>query len=147
MRSCFNSMWETAPSEVTNLISTLKIRFQASESTPLHVTRVFFLPLLSRNFDDQLSSNVHRFVILCICWDTPSECPVSLTWTPQRNSLEKETTEQQYQTPQTIPEKVVCPVWDPKRSSWSTYWGDFKTLCVLCCMQWGFFILKYRIYV
>ena len=37
------------------------------------MTRVFFLPLLSRNFDNQLSSNFHRFVILCICWDTPSE--------------------------------------------------------------------------
>ena len=37
------------------------------------MTRVFFLSLLSRNFDDQLSSNFHRFVILCICWDTPSE--------------------------------------------------------------------------
>ena len=32
-----------------------------------------FLSLLSRNFDDQLSSNFHRFVILCICWDTQSE--------------------------------------------------------------------------
>ena len=32
----------------------------------------FFLLLLSRNFDDRLSSNFHRF-ILCICWDTPSE--------------------------------------------------------------------------
>ena len=37
------------------------------------MTRVFFLSLLSRNFDDRLSSNFHRFVILCICWDTPSE--------------------------------------------------------------------------
>ena len=27
------------------------------------VTRVFFLPLLSFNFDEQLSSNFHRFVI------------------------------------------------------------------------------------
>ena len=37
-------------------------------------TKVFFLPLFSRNFDDQLSSNLHRFVILCIIrWDTPSE--------------------------------------------------------------------------
>ena len=34
---------------------------------------LFFLSLLSRNFDDQLSSNFHRFVIVCICWDTPSE--------------------------------------------------------------------------
>ena len=29
--------------------------------------------LLSRNFDNQLSSNFRRFVILCICWDTPSK--------------------------------------------------------------------------
>ena len=35
--------------------------------------RVFFLPLLSRNFDDQSSSNFHKFVILCKWWDTPSE--------------------------------------------------------------------------
>ena len=34
---------------------------------------VFFLSLLSHNFDDRLSSNFHKFVILCICWDTPSE--------------------------------------------------------------------------
>ena len=33
----------------------------------------FFLSLLSPNFDVRLSSNFHRFVILCICWDTPSE--------------------------------------------------------------------------
>ena len=45
----------------------LRSRNQASFSTQLRVTRVFFLSLLSRNFDDQLSSNVHRFVILCIC--------------------------------------------------------------------------------
>ena len=47
----------------------------------------FFLSLLSRNFDNQLSSNFHRFVVLCICWDTASEktglwqlplCPLSL---------------------------------------------------------------------
>ena len=35
---------------------------------------VFFLSLLSRKFDDRLSSNFHRFVrpILCICLDTPT---------------------------------------------------------------------------
>ena len=33
------------------------------------VTRVCFLPLVSRNFDD---SSFHRLVILCICWDTPT---------------------------------------------------------------------------
>ena len=33
----------------------------------------FFLSLLSCNFDDQLSQHFHRFVILCICLDTPSE--------------------------------------------------------------------------
>jgi len=32
----------------------------------------FFLSLLSRDFDDRLSSNFHRFVILCIRWDTPT---------------------------------------------------------------------------
>ena len=33
----------------------------------LHVTRFFFIrSLLSRKFDDQLNSNFHRFVILCI---------------------------------------------------------------------------------
>ena len=47
--------------------------WQASESTQLPVTRFFFLPLLSRTLNDQLSSNFHRFVILCVCWDTPSE--------------------------------------------------------------------------
>ena len=31
-------------------------------------TRVFFLPLISRNFFNQLISHLHRFVILCICW-------------------------------------------------------------------------------
>ena len=36
-------------------------------------TRVFFLSSFSRNSDDQLSSNFHRLVILCICWGTPSE--------------------------------------------------------------------------
>ena len=37
------------------------------------MSRVFFSSLLSHNFDDQLSSNFYRFVILCTCWDTPSE--------------------------------------------------------------------------
>ena len=51
----------------------MRSRNQASESTQLRVTRVFFLSLLSRNFEHQLSSSFHRFVILCRCWDTPSE--------------------------------------------------------------------------
>ena len=33
-------------------------------------TQVFFLSLISRDFEDWLSSNFHRFVILFICWDT-----------------------------------------------------------------------------
>ena len=37
-----------------------------SESTQIRPTGVFFLS----NFDDQFSSNFHRFVILCFCWDT-----------------------------------------------------------------------------
>ena len=47
--------------------------FENSELEQLRVTRLLFLSLLSRNFDDQLSSISHRFVILCICWDTLSE--------------------------------------------------------------------------
>ena len=31
------------------------------------MTRVFFLSLICHNFDDQLGSNFHMFVILCIC--------------------------------------------------------------------------------
>ncbi len=46
---------------------------QASESTQFYATSVCFLSLFSCNFDDQLSPNFHRFVILCICWNTPSE--------------------------------------------------------------------------
>ena len=42
----------------------LGLKFKASESTQL-VWKCFFLSL-SRNCDDQLSLNVHRFVILCI---------------------------------------------------------------------------------
>ena len=33
----------------------------------------FFPALVSCKLDDKLSPNVHRFVILSICWDTPSE--------------------------------------------------------------------------
>ena len=61
-------MWETAPSEVTLVwFRDLRIRFWGLEikhlkSTQLRVTRVFFLSLLSRNFDDQLSSNYHRLL-------------------------------------------------------------------------------------
>ena len=58
-------------------LETLELDFEVSKSsiwsTQLRVTRVLFLSLLSLNFDDELSSNFHRLVILCICWDTPSE--------------------------------------------------------------------------
>ena len=52
------------------------------------VQQVFFLSLFSCNFNDHWSPNYHWFVILCMCWDTPSEntglwqyqtCPVPLT--------------------------------------------------------------------
>ena len=33
---------------------------------------VFSVIVISQH-DDQMSSNFHRFVILCICWDIPSE--------------------------------------------------------------------------
>ena len=48
-------------------------RNEASESTQLRVTTVFFSSIISRNCDDQLRPNVQRFVILCICWDIPSD--------------------------------------------------------------------------
>ena len=59
-------------------IETSDLELEVSKSsvrkhTTLCDKDVFFLSLLSRNFDDWLSSNFHRFVILCICWDTPSE--------------------------------------------------------------------------
>ena len=47
--------------------------FSASESKHILYKRFFILSLLSCNFDDQLNQNFHRFVILCICWDTPSK--------------------------------------------------------------------------
>ena len=34
---------------------------------------VFFVSSFPRNFSDQFSSNFHRLVILCLCWDTPSD--------------------------------------------------------------------------
>ena len=58
---------------VTVTRSILNVQRQISNQLHAGVTRVFFLSLLSRNFDDLLSSNFHKFVILCICWDTPSE--------------------------------------------------------------------------
>ena len=44
----------------------LRSRIQASKSSQLVRQGSFFLPLFSRNLDDQLSSNFHRFVTLCI---------------------------------------------------------------------------------
>ena len=75
-------MWETAPSEVTCFPQfwfwDLKFRIWGLEIKHLYAPNFvgqgcFFLSLLSRNFGDQLSSNFHRVVILCICWDTPSK--------------------------------------------------------------------------
>ena len=41
----------------------------------------FCLSLLPRNFDDRLSSNFHRFVILCIIsWDKPTVKTTLLQW-------------------------------------------------------------------
>ena len=56
--------------------SSLELEVSKS-STWKHTTScdkgVFFLSYLSRNSDDQSSSNFHRLVILCLCWDTPSK--------------------------------------------------------------------------
>ena len=47
-------------------------RPHAFERTQICAARVFFLPLFSCYFNDRWSPT-DRFVILCICWDTPSE--------------------------------------------------------------------------
>ena len=47
----------------------LRIRFWGLKIK--HLRAHNFISLLFRNFDDQLSSNFHRFIIFCICWDTP----------------------------------------------------------------------------
>ena len=66
----WNSFWERSTFSINICVDfdTSRERSQnhASESTHLHVTTVFFLPSLSCNFDDQLSFNFHRFVILCL---------------------------------------------------------------------------------
>ena len=38
----------------------------------LEIKRLKAHNFVSRNFDDWLSSNFHMFVIVCICWDTPT---------------------------------------------------------------------------
>ena len=43
------------------------------ESTQICTAWVFFLSSFSCNFNGQLNPNLHKFVMLCICWDTPSE--------------------------------------------------------------------------
>ena len=70
----------------------LRIMFWGPEikhlKAQLSVTRVFFLPLLSRNFDDQLRSNYHRFVTCAyveihqvrrLVFDNYQRCLVSLS--------------------------------------------------------------------
>ena len=77
MRNC--SLWSNVVFE-EEVISLKDHGWNATESTKSNATGVNFLSVLSRKFDDQLSQNFHTFVILCICWDTPSEntCPVPL---------------------------------------------------------------------
>ena len=65
-----NNCWHK---NLTWYASTGELLVVCIETTQLRLTSVFFPSLLSRNFDDKLSSNFHRFVILYICWDTPSE--------------------------------------------------------------------------
>ena len=87
------TLLETAPSEVTKFFEK-KSKFSQKYYSSIwkHTTcanKAVFLPLLSRNFDDQLSSNFHRFLILCICcemhqvrrlvFDNYQLCPKPLT--------------------------------------------------------------------
>ena len=74
---------------ITFETSRVRSRNQASESTQVCGTGVFFLSLFSPNFNDQLSSNFHRFVYLCMLrytkWEDWSltifyqKCPSSAT--------------------------------------------------------------------
>ena len=67
-------------------------RFNNSENTWICARRVLFLSLFFCIFDDQLlSQNVDEFVILCICWDTPSE-NTSLWQLPKVSSAFKHVT-------------------------------------------------------
>ena len=84
----YKTLWSLAHSEVTLFLRNinfrriwfrdLRFRFWGLEiKHPKAHNFVwqgfFFLSLLSRNFDDQLSSNFHMFVVVCKCWDTPNE--------------------------------------------------------------------------
>ena len=72
------------------------------ESTQLRVTRVLFL-ILSRNFDHRLSSNFHWFVMLCICWDTPT-VKASLWQLPVVSRVFKGTVQSFYRTSGELPQ-------------------------------------------
>ena len=77
-----NSLWSDVVFEKERIFhefdfETSDLKFEVSKSRIWkHTTScdnwVLFLSLISRNFDDQLSSSRHRFVIFCICWDTPT---------------------------------------------------------------------------
>ena len=56
------------------------LEFEVSKSSIWkHTKEYFFLSILSRNFDDQLSSNFHRFAIFFRCLDTQKYEDWSLT--------------------------------------------------------------------
>ena len=72
------SLWSNIVFE-TEVIShefdfkTSELDFEVPKSSTWKHTTSCDKGVFSSNFDDQLSSNFHRFVSLCICWDTPSE--------------------------------------------------------------------------
>ena len=65
-----NNNLKTTNLKITKIIKRLLARslLFLSESTQIRPTRVFFLSSFSRNFDDQLSPNFHRLVILWLYW-------------------------------------------------------------------------------
>ena len=77
------SLWSTAFFETEVIFhefdfETSDLEFEVSKSSILNAHNFvrqgcFYLSLLSHNFDDRLSTHFHRFVTLCICWETPSE--------------------------------------------------------------------------
>ena len=78
-------------------------RNQASESTQLRVNRFFFLSSLSRNFDDQLSSNfsqvcyfIHMLTLhqlRRLVFDNNQKCPVFLKTTKYLEQTAKSSTQ------------------------------------------------------
>ena len=66
-------MWETVPSEVKVFVKEVISHSKNKRHRHDAIFRDLKAHKFSCNFDDQLSPKFHKFIILCICWDAPSE--------------------------------------------------------------------------